>query len=170
MLFLLYLKLCFDKLSMFHRYGLGAAVLSNDLERCDRVSKVRHIVNQRAFWKSNNKAHPMWTVLFLLFLAGFWRWHCMDQLFTAMLHSSSLGRQETQWFWPWIRWMVSLLFSKHKIQLLLSWSSINWTHSNVNSICIYYSYRGLESYLSVKQVTQYISDEPWGWYQSPSKL
>jgi betaine-aldehyde dehydrogenase len=24
--------------------------------------------------------------------------------------------------------------------------------------------------LSVKQVTQYISDEPWGWYQSPAKL
>ncbi|KAG5536805.1 hypothetical protein RHGRI_024290 [Rhododendron griersonianum] len=29
---------------------------------------------------------------------------------------------------------------------------------------------GLENYLSVKQVTQYISDDPWGWYQSPSKL
>ena len=26
---------------IFHRYGLGAAVISNDLERCDRVSKVR---------------------------------------------------------------------------------------------------------------------------------
>jgi len=31
-------------------------------------------------------------------------------------------------------------------------------------------FRGLDNYLSVKQVTQYISDEPWGWYQSPSKL
>nr|ARR95824.1 betaine aldehyde dehydrogenase [Pandanus amaryllifolius] len=29
---------------------------------------------------------------------------------------------------------------------------------------------GLENYLSVKQVTEYISDEPWGWYPSPSKL
>ncbi|OVA16244.1 Aldehyde dehydrogenase domain [Macleaya cordata] len=26
---------------------------------------------------------------------------------------------------------------------------------------------GLENYLSVKQVTQYISDDPWGWYPSP---
>ncbi|TVU14148.1 hypothetical protein EJB05_37595 [Eragrostis curvula] len=29
---------------------------------------------------------------------------------------------------------------------------------------------GLDSYLTVKQVTQYCSDEPWGWYQPPSKL
>ncbi|TKY73458.1 Betaine aldehyde dehydrogenase 1 [Spatholobus suberectus] len=29
---------------------------------------------------------------------------------------------------------------------------------------------GLENYLSVKQVTKYISDEQWGWYQSPAKL
>ncbi|KAL3748916.1 hypothetical protein ACJRO7_010063 [Eucalyptus globulus] len=29
---------------------------------------------------------------------------------------------------------------------------------------------GLDNYLSVKQVTQYISSEPWGWYKSPSKL
>ncbi|PKI33294.1 hypothetical protein CRG98_046316 [Punica granatum] len=29
---------------------------------------------------------------------------------------------------------------------------------------------GLENYLTVKQVTQYISGDPWGWYQSPSKL
>jgi len=29
---------------------------------------------------------------------------------------------------------------------------------------------GIDNYLSVKQVTEYISDEPWGWYQSPSKL
>ncbi|RVX18559.1 Betaine aldehyde dehydrogenase 2, mitochondrial [Vitis vinifera] len=30
--------------------------------------------------------------------------------------------------------------------------------------------KGLDNYLNVKQVTQYISNEPWGWYQSPSKL
>lgn len=29
---------------------------------------------------------------------------------------------------------------------------------------------GLENYLSVKQVTKYISDDPWNWYPSPSKL
>ncbi|KAL6862436.1 hypothetical protein ACP4OV_016777 [Aristida adscensionis] len=29
---------------------------------------------------------------------------------------------------------------------------------------------GIDNYLSVKQVTEYASDEPWGWYQSPSKL
>ncbi|KAJ0983844.1 hypothetical protein J5N97_002200 [Dioscorea zingiberensis] len=29
---------------------------------------------------------------------------------------------------------------------------------------------GLENYLNVKQVTEYISNEPWGWYQSPAKL
>lgn len=29
---------------------------------------------------------------------------------------------------------------------------------------------GLENYLSIKQVTKYISDEPWNWYPSPSKL
>ncbi|KAF0899264.1 hypothetical protein E2562_015920 [Oryza meyeriana var. granulata] len=29
---------------------------------------------------------------------------------------------------------------------------------------------GIDNYLSVKQVTEYASDEPWGWYKSPSKL
>nr|CAB3482990.1 unnamed protein product [Digitaria exilis] len=29
---------------------------------------------------------------------------------------------------------------------------------------------GIDNYLSIKQVTEYISDEPWGWYQSPAKL
>ncbi|WOL06645.1 betaine aldehyde dehydrogenase 2-like [Canna indica] len=29
---------------------------------------------------------------------------------------------------------------------------------------------GLENYLNVKQVTEYKSDEPWGWYPHPSKL
>ncbi|CAA7407680.1 unnamed protein product [Spirodela intermedia] len=29
---------------------------------------------------------------------------------------------------------------------------------------------GLDNYLTVKQVTQYISDDPWGWYCNPSKL
>lgn len=29
---------------------------------------------------------------------------------------------------------------------------------------------GLENYLSVKQVTRYVSDDPWGWYPKPAKL
>ncbi|RLN03598.1 uncharacterized protein C2845_PM13G12800 [Panicum miliaceum] len=29
---------------------------------------------------------------------------------------------------------------------------------------------GIDNYLSIKQVTEYISDEPWGWYQPPAKL
>jgi len=29
---------------------------------------------------------------------------------------------------------------------------------------------GLENYLSVKQVTRYISNDDWGWYPKPSKL
>ncbi|GBF99899.1 betaine aldehyde dehydrogenase [Raphidocelis subcapitata] len=29
---------------------------------------------------------------------------------------------------------------------------------------------GLENYLSVKQVTEYVSDKPWDWYSPPSKL
>uniref|UniRef100_A0A0D6R8L5 Aldehyde dehydrogenase domain-containing protein n=1 Tax=Araucaria cunninghamii TaxID=56994 RepID=A0A0D6R8L5_ARACU len=29
---------------------------------------------------------------------------------------------------------------------------------------------GLENYMTVKQVTEYISNDPWGWYSSPSKL
>ncbi|OEL14768.1 Betaine aldehyde dehydrogenase 2 [Dichanthelium oligosanthes] len=29
---------------------------------------------------------------------------------------------------------------------------------------------GIDNYLKVKQVTEYLSDEPWGWYQAPAKL
>ena len=38
---------------VLHRYGLGGAVISNDLERCDRVSKVRldlYLNEQRNHW------------------------------------------------------------------------------------------------------------------------
>jgi hypothetical protein len=31
-------------------------------------------------------------------------------------------------------------------------------------------YRGLDIYLNVKQITEYTSDEPWGWYKAPSKI
>ena len=85
-------------------YGLGAAVISNDLERCDRVSK--------AF-----KAGIVWI-------------NCSQPCFTQApwggTKRSGFGRELGEW--------------------------------------------GLDNYLSVKQVTQYISNDPWGWYQSPSKL
>ncbi|KAK7828784.1 betaine aldehyde dehydrogenase 1 [Quercus suber] len=86
------------------QYGLGAAVISNDLERCDRVSKA--------------------------FQAGIVWINCSQPCFTQAPWGgnkrSGFGRELGEW--------------------------------------------GIENYLTVKQVTQYISDEPWGWYQSPSKL
>ncbi|OIW00347.1 hypothetical protein TanjilG_27598 [Lupinus angustifolius] len=85
-------------------YGLGSAVLSNDLERCERLSK--------AF-----KAGIVWV-------------NCSQPCFTQAPWGgnkhSGFGRDLGEW--------------------------------------------GLDNYLTVKQVTQYISDEPWGWYQPPSKL
>ncbi|TKY55158.1 Betaine aldehyde dehydrogenase 1 [Spatholobus suberectus] len=85
-------------------YGLGSAVISNDLERCERITK--------AF-----KAGVVWI-------------NCSQPCFTQApwggIKRSGFGRELGEW--------------------------------------------GLDNYLSVKQVTQYISDEAWGWYQSPSKL
>ncbi|KAL2646084.1 hypothetical protein AAZV13_05G030300 [Glycine max] len=85
-------------------YGLGSAVISNDLERCERITK--------AF-----KAGIVWI-------------NCSQPCFTQApwggIKRSGFGRELGEW--------------------------------------------GLDNYLSVKQVTQYISDEPWGWYQSPSRL
>ncbi|KAJ4712257.1 Betaine-aldehyde dehydrogenase [Melia azedarach] len=85
-------------------YGLGAAVISNDLERCDRVSKS---LNAGIVWI--NCSQP-----------------CFCQAPWGGNKRSGFGRELGEW--------------------------------------------GLDNYLSVKQVTQYVSDEPWGWYQSPSKL
>ncbi|RZC93166.1 hypothetical protein C5167_029143 [Papaver somniferum] len=85
-------------------YGLGAAVISNDLERCERMTK--------AF-----KAGIVWV-------------NCSQPCFCQApwggIKRSGFGRELGEW--------------------------------------------GLENYLSVKQVTQYISDEPWGWYTAPSKM
>ncbi|XP_004508822.1 aminoaldehyde dehydrogenase 2, peroxisomal [Cicer arietinum] len=85
-------------------YGLGAAVISNDLERCERITK--------AF-----KAGIVWI-------------NCSQPCFTQApwggIKRSGFGRELGEW--------------------------------------------GLDNYLSVKQVTQYISEEPWGWYQPPAKL
>ncbi|KAI9087557.1 hypothetical protein K1719_030427 [Acacia pycnantha] len=85
-------------------YGLGAAVISNDLERCERVTKA--------------------------FQAGIVWINCSQPCFTQApwggKKRSGFGRELGEW--------------------------------------------GLSNYLNVKQVTQYISDEPWGWYQKPSRL
>ncbi|WJX88596.1 Aminoaldehyde dehydrogenase 2, peroxisomal [Trifolium repens] len=85
-------------------YGLGSAVISNDLERCERITK--------AF-----KAGIVWI-------------NCSQPCFTQApwggIKRSGFGRELGEW--------------------------------------------GLDNYLSVKQVTQYISNEPWGWYQPPAKL
>jgi betaine-aldehyde dehydrogenase len=85
-------------------YGLGSAVISNDLERCERITK-------------SFKAGIVWI-------------NCSQPCFTQApwggIKRSGFGRELGEW--------------------------------------------GLDNYLSLKQVTQYISNEPWGWYQPPAKL
>ncbi|XP_010272080.1 PREDICTED: betaine aldehyde dehydrogenase 1, chloroplastic-like [Nelumbo nucifera] len=83
------------------RYGLGAAVISNDLERCERVSKA---FQAGVVWV--NCSQP-----------------CFCQAPWGGNKRSGFGRELGEW--------------------------------------------GLDNYLTVKQVTQYTSDEPWGWYQRP---
>ncbi|GFS32661.1 aldehyde dehydrogenase 10A9 [Actinidia rufa] len=85
-------------------YGLGAAVISKDLDRCERVTKA---LQAGVVWV--NCSQP-----------------CFCQAPWGGNKRSGFGRELGEW--------------------------------------------GLENYLSVKQVTQYISDDSWGWYQSPSKL
>lgn len=86
------------------RYGLGGAVLSKDLERCDRISKA---LQAGIVWV--NCSQP-----------------CFCQAPWGGTKRSGFGRELGEW--------------------------------------------GLDNYLSVKQVTEYVSDDPWGWYPSPSKL
>ncbi|XAR65415.1 Betaine-aldehyde dehydrogenase [Bertholletia excelsa] len=85
-------------------YGLGAAVISKDLERCERVTKA---LPAGIVWI--NCSQP-----------------CFCQAPWGGNKRSGFGRELGEW--------------------------------------------GLENYLSVKQVTEYTSDDPWGWYQSPAKL
>lgn len=84
-------------------YGLGAAVISKDLGRCERVTKA---LQAGIVWV--NCSQP-----------------CFCQAPWGGNKRSGFGRELGEW--------------------------------------------GLDNYLSVKQVMQYISDEPWGWYPSPSK-
>ncbi|XP_076907736.1 aminoaldehyde dehydrogenase 2, peroxisomal-like [Bidens hawaiensis] len=86
-------------------YGLGSAVISNDLVRCDRLTKA---FEAGIVWV--NCSQP-----------------CFSQAPWGGKKRSGFGRELGEW--------------------------------------------GLENYLSVKQVTRYLSKEPWGWYTPPaSKL
>lgn len=85
-------------------YGLGAAVLSEDLERCERLTKAFQC---GIVWV--NCSQP-----------------CFCQAPWGGKKRSGFGRELGD--------------------------------------------RGLDNYLNVKQVTQYVSSDPWGWYKSPSKL
>ncbi|KAI4326674.1 hypothetical protein MLD38_031962 [Melastoma candidum] len=85
-------------------YGLGAAVISNDLDRCDRLTQAFRC---GIVWV--NCSQP-----------------CFCQAPWGGNKRSGFGRELGEW--------------------------------------------GLENYLTVKQVTRYISNEPWGWYNPPSKL
>ncbi|CAH1428430.1 unnamed protein product [Lactuca virosa] len=84
-------------------YGLGAAVISKDLERCERVSKG---FEAGIVWI--NCSQP-----------------CFSQAPWGGKKRSGFGRELGE--------------------------------------------RGLENYQNVKQVTRYISDQPWGWYKPPSQ-
>nr|CAB3487304.1 unnamed protein product [Digitaria exilis] len=87
-----------------HSYGLAGAVISNDQDRCERISKALH---SGIVWI--NCSQPT-----------------LVQAPWGGNKRSGFGRELGEW--------------------------------------------GLENYLTVKQVTKYCSDEPWGWYQPPSKL
>ncbi|KAK1296086.1 hypothetical protein QJS10_CPB15g01786 [Acorus calamus] len=86
------------------QYGLAAAVISNDRERCNRIAEE---FQAGIVWV--NCSQP-----------------CFCQAPWGGTKRSGFGRELGEW--------------------------------------------GLDNYLSVKQVTEYISNEPWGWYTSPSKL
>ncbi|XP_051133050.1 aminoaldehyde dehydrogenase 2, peroxisomal-like [Andrographis paniculata] len=86
------------------QYGLAAAVLSQNLERCNRLTKA---LQTGIVWV--NCSQP-----------------CFCQAPWGGKKRSGFGRD----LGPW----------------------------------------GLENYLNIKQVTQYFSNEPWGWYKPPSKL
>ncbi|CAI9754617.1 unnamed protein product [Fraxinus pennsylvanica] len=85
-------------------YGLAAAVLSQDLERCERMTKA---FQAGIVWV--NCSQP-----------------CFSQAPWGGKKRSGFGRELGE--------------------------------------------GGLDNYLNVKQVTQYVSDDPWGWYKSPSNL
>ncbi|KAI0518903.1 hypothetical protein KFK09_006340 [Dendrobium nobile] len=86
------------------QYGLAGAVISKDLERCNRIAEA---IQAGIIWI--NCSQPT-------FCQAPW----------GGTKRSGFGRELGQW--------------------------------------------GFDNYLSVKQVTQYVSEDQWGWYSSPSKL
>lgn len=104
---------------------------------------------------------------------NFWRqiWHQVSQV-------PKFG------VWFLLVYVLTFSFNDYNYCCQIIINKTNWTYGiwnigckpNLDLHCCYISNfpftfnRGLDNYLSVKQVTQYISDEPWGWYKSPSKL
>lgn len=92
-------------LSLPHSYGLGAAVISKDLERCERFTKVRLSYVAISSW--GPLTHILHvsreTFVFGLCFAGCAVRDCVDKLLTALLQWSPLGRQQAQrnWAWTW---------------------------------------------------------------------
>ncbi|KAK8935846.1 hypothetical protein KSP39_PZI013519 [Platanthera zijinensis] len=86
------------------QYGLAGAVISKDIERCNRITEE---IQAGIMWI--NCSQP-----------------CFCQTPWGGTKRSGFGRELGQW--------------------------------------------GFDNYLSVKQVTEYVSDDQWGWYTSPSKL
>lgn len=84
----------------------------------------------------------------------------LGELLTTLLLPSSLGWEQAQCIWSWAwRWVGNT-------EPLQSRRHGGWRL--YDQIDIEPSlYRGLDIYLSVKQITEYTSDEPWGWYQPP---
>ncbi|KAL6652602.1 hypothetical protein ACP70R_011527 [Stipagrostis hirtigluma subsp. patula] len=85
-------------------YGLAGGVISNDQDRCERITKA---IQAGIVWI--NCSQP-----------------CFVQAPWGGNKRSGFGRELGEW--------------------------------------------GLDNYMTVKQVTEYCSDEPWGWYRPPSKL
>lgn len=81
------------------RYGLGAAILSKDLERCERFTKVRVVSSLPKASCILTKRHCFCKIrdddILLMDFAGFSVGDCLDQLFTAMLLATSMGWQKT---------------------------------------------------------------------------
>ncbi|MBY0235545.1 MAG: aldehyde dehydrogenase family protein, partial [Burkholderiaceae bacterium] len=85
------------------RYGLAGAVMSSDLERCDRVARAL-------------RAGVVWV-------------NCSQPTFTQLpwggYKASGIGRE----------------LGRH----------------------------GIEAFMEIKQITSFVSDEPWGWYPDKAK-
>ena len=93
------------------------------------------------------------------------RWMYLGKLLATLLLPGSLGWEQAQWLWSraWRRvgnteWPH---FCRHQTADVMR---SDW---HLAFFSFFHYYRGIDNYLSIKQVTEYISDEPWGWYQQP---